>query len=721
LKYLISIVFLLYSHLSFADQQNLNFRLVDQTNRSVQNARIYIEGLDLDIKTDSLGRFSFTGKAEGPLIFNIQYKNYQYVIEVENASYIGETLLSLPKEVVERIMVTANVTPKEVLEMARPVVLLEGEELLSKRGSNISETLAQEPGISSSSFGSGAGRPVIRGLTGSRLTLLNNGIGTLDVSSTSPDHAISTEPLLAKQVEVLKGPATLLYGENAIGGVINVVNERIPKSLPSKRMSGGVEFRFDTAKRENASVAQVLLNANKVNLYVDGYNRNSQDINLPSSLGGTLFNSDISANGGALGIAWVEDNSDFLGISISKANNDYGLPTLANDDEFVSLLIDQNRVDVAGQFTSPMSSIDSVNIKLANNDYEHVEIEDGEIGTRFVNDATEFRVDVLHDFFSNWKSVSGIHLLRRSYSAIGDEAFVPPSSSNSTGLFIVGERPLKSVDIELGFRINQSTIDSDVLTDDKTYTTFSSSLRGLKDIGDEYVIAASFSHAQRPPSVEELLSNGPHFATQSFEIGEIDLTQETSNNFDLSLRKKAGDFRFELNAFFNEYSDFIFERPTGTFVDDLPEFRFTQEDARFTGLEFDFDWGLVTTLPFQLSINGMFDYVRGRLVQGGDLPRIPPLRVGLGLEVITNDLSIGMNMLRYLSQNRVADFESTTSGYTIVNIDINFSFFTDSVEWLFFMRGTNLFDDEIINHSSFIKDIAPEAGRALNAGVRISF
>ncbi len=701
-------------------ERTFNYKLVNKDNQAIQTAKIYIKVLGYKTETDSAGRFSFVAPDFDTMALSIEYNGEDYLVSVDASHNGQENKITLSGEPIERIIVNANLE-KSLLKMAQPVIILEGDALLTKRGVNIAETLAREPGVSSAPFGPGAGRPVIRGLTGGRVTVLNNGIGTLDVSATSPDHAISSEPLIARQVEVLKGPATLIYGENAIGGVVNVVTDRIPTELPQAPFSGGAEIRFNSASREQAGVGQVLLNIDNLNIYADGYYRNSQNVNLPDSLGGTLFNSGISANGGAVGFAWVSQDSGSIGISISDSNNDYGLPTLNSGDEFVGLSIDQRRVDVSGEIYVPVTSIEKIKVKVANNDYEHVEIEDGEIGTRFKNDATEFRLEAFHNVWQSWRTVTGIQVIQRSYSAIGEEAFVPPSSTNSAGLFVIGERSFKTFDIELGMRFNQSKIGSDVLQNEKTFWTFSSSIRGLKELSDGHVVALSLSHAERPPSAEELLSDGPHLATQSFEIGNLDLNKETSTNVDISIRRSVNRFNYEFNAYLNEYKDFKYERPNGEFIEDLPVFHFTQQDARFSGVEFDFDWAFESSLPFDIKVNGMLDYVRGRLKQGGDLPRIPPLRLGLGVTVINNNFTINADVVRYMSQNMIAEFETTSPAYTSLNIDVNYSLFDGSNEWLFFVRGTNLLDSEIINHTSFIKNIAPEAGRSLNAGLRVNF
>lgn len=721
MKRFILVFALVFSQAPSSEENVLTGRLTDWNDHPVSNTVITVSELDYSTQTDSEGTFVFAGHDNKTYTLIIEYQQQQHTVLFIPGSYKNVIPIRLPDTSTERIVVTASPQSKPPLEMSRPVIVLEGDELAIKRGSNISETLAYEPGLTSSSFGSGAGRPVIRGLTGSRLTILTNGIGTLDASSTSPDHAVSSEPLLATQIEVLKGPASLLYGEGAIGGVINVVNSRIPHHKSTRALTGGAELRFDSAKSERAGVAFLTINKGNINLYADGYKRKSQDIELPTSLGNVLVNSDITASGTSLGGAWVANNSDFLGMSFADSKSNYGLPVNDVSDEFIRLSIEQKRTDLEAELSTPLKYLRRIRVKFANNDYEHVELEDGEIGTRFNNDATEFRMEVNHEPTENLQSVSGIHLFRRSYSAIGEEAFVPPSSANSVGVFWVGERTFNNLNVDFGLRLNRHEIKSDAFTGSILRNTLSSSVRGLFELGKGYSMAVAFSYAQRSPNVEELLSNGPHLAAQSFEVGDRNLKKETSGNVDLSIRKTSGTLQYQLNAYYNGYSDFIFERPTGNFEEALPVFRYSQEDAIFMGLEFEADWHLMSIASYDMSINGMFDYVRGKLKTGGDLPRIPPLRAGIGITIEKSDWQFNALTMRYLPQNNVAAFESATMGYTLVNLDMNYRYYSGPGEWLFFIRATNLLDDDIVNHTSFIKDIAPEAGRSINIGTRISF
>ena len=631
------------------------------------------------------------------------------------------TLIEIKPPEIERVVVTASVHDRSILEMATPALVLGGEELINKRGANLGETLAQEPGVSVSSYGSGAGRPVIRGLSGSRVRTLQNGVGTLDASSTSPDHAVSSEPLLADQIEILKGPVTLLYGGDAIGGVINVVDNRIPEKLPENGLEGAVEVRYNSGSNGKAGVARLDGGFGELAWHVDAYQRDTEDINLPSSLGGTLSNSDISADGATVGMSWIDEEQGFIGVSFGQYNNNYGLPAEENADELVRLDVEQERFDVKGTIFKPFAGVKQIKFKYGRNDYKHVELEGEEIGTTFSNKADETRFEVLHVPLDGWQGVLGLQVNNRDFSAIGEEAFVPPSTTESIGVFVVEEKSFANVNVEFGIRSDTQTLGSDSLANSLKDDTFSTSLGVLWKLHSSYSLSIALAHAQRAPNAEELLSNGPHLATQSFELGNIGLSKESANNIDVSLRKHQGDVKFTLNAFYNSFEQFIYEKATGNMEEGLPVFQFVQEDAIFRGLEFELDWIVSDSGPGTVTLHSQADYVKGEFSNGGNLPRISPPRMGAGVLYERNDWYIDLEAIRYMKQDQVAEFESSTGGYTLLNLDFNYQLATQTNDYTLFIRGTNLLDDEVINHTSFIKDIAPQAGRSITLGVRLSF
>ncbi len=696
-------------------------QIIDHDGIPVTNAKVRIVGYDIIKTTDEGGLFQFNGAKE--INYTIDVEINSNLTRKKNITFSLDitTLIEIKRSKIEIIKVTASASDKGILEMAIPVTVLSGEELINKRSSNLGETLAQEPGVSVSSYGSGAGRPVIRGLSGNRVSVLQNGLSTLDASSTSPDHAVSSEPLLADQIEILKGPVTLLYGGGAIGGVINVVDNRIPEKSPENGLEGAVELRYDSASAGKAGVARLDGGIKQWAWHVDGYKRDTKDINLPSSLGGRLTNSDISADGATVGMSWIDEEQGFIGVSFGKYNNNYGLPADENADELVRIDVEQERFDIKGTVFKPFTGVKQIKFRYGRNDYQHVELEGTEIGTTFTNKADEARFELLHVPLDGWQGALGLQVGNRDFSAIGEEAFVPPSITESIGVFLVEEKSFGNVNVEFGIRNDRQTLNSISLVNSLKDDAFSASIGGLWKFHPSYSFSVALAHAQRIPNAEELLSNGPHLATQSFELGNIDLTKESANNIDVSLRKHQGDIKFTLNAFYNSFDQFIYEKATGNIEDGLPVFQFTQEDATFSGLELELDWVLSDSGSSTITLHSQADYVKGELSNGGDLPRISPLRIGAGLLYERNDWYIDLDIIRYMKQDNIAEFETNTDGYTLVNIDFNYQFSIKDSDYTFFMKGTNLLDDEVINHTSFIKDIAPQAGRSLTLGVRLAF
>tara|TARA_R110000787_G_scaffold44518_2_gene109294 strand:- start:11885 stop:14065 length:2181 start_codon:yes stop_codon:yes gene_type:complete len=696
-------------------------QIVLQNASPVTNAKVRIVGDDIIKTTDERGFFQFN--VVNKTNYTTEVEVDSYITNHKNISFASDktTLIIVKRSDIETIKVTASVRDRDVLDMAIPVIVLSGEELINKRSTNLGETLAQEPGVSVSSYGSGAGRPVIRGISGSRISILQNGLGTLDASSTSPDHAVSSEPLLAEQIEILKGPVTLLYGGGAIGGVINVVDNRIPEKLPENGLEGAAEVRYASASEEKAAVARLDGGFGQWAWHVDGYKRETEDITLPSALGDELSNSDISADGATAGLSWINEDQSFIGVSFGQYNNNYGLPAEENADELVRLDVEQDRFDIKGALFEPFTGVKKIKFRYGRNNYKHVELEGEEIGTTFTNKADEARLELLHIPLDGWQGALGVQVNNRDFSAIGEEAFVPPSTTESLGVFIVEEKSFNNVNVEVGIRSDKQTLNSDNLRNSLTDNAFSASIGGLWKFHPSYSLSLALARAQRIPNAEELLSYGPHLATQSFELGNIDLKKESANNIDLSLRKHQGDIKFTLNAFYNSFDQFIYEKSTGNVEDGLPVFQFTQEDATFSGLEFELDWVLSNSASRTITFHSQADYVKGQLSNGGDLPRISPLRIGAGILYEMNDWFIDLDIIRYMKQDDIADFETSTDGYTLVNVDFNYQLSTENNDYTFFIRATNLLDDEVINHTSFIKDIAPQAGRSLTLGMRMEF
>ena len=622
--------------------------------------------------------------------------------------------------------------------------VLAGEALQREAAATIGETLKNQPGITNSGFGPGVGRPVIRGQVGNRVKVMQNGSGTLDASAASGDHAITTEALVAERIEVLRGPATLRYGNGAIGGVVNVIDNRIPDELPEKT-TGAIEYRHNNVNDQNSTV--IVLDGALANTplgnwawHLDGLYRDSNDIEIEGlaahpeagedpadheTTNGYIDNTDTQANTVTGGISWIGDQG-FIGISISEMENRYGVPPEGHDHgdepELISIDMEQTRVDLDAEWADVLPGFTLGRMRISYNDYEHVELEGGEKGTRFTNEAIEARVELLHQEFSGWTGAVGFQVEDRQFAAIGEEAFIPKSDIQNTGLFWVGETSHGDWSYELGLRLDRQTIDPDSSLSSSgseiDHNTQSFSLSSLWQMTDEQSISLGFTRAQRAPSVEELLSNGPHHASESFDLGDENLDEETSHNFEVGYQYQ-GPVKLNINLFYNAIDDFIFKRNTGVEdpIEELTIFQFEQEDATFRGAEVSVGVPLTDNWEIEL----FSDYVRAKLDKSGDVPRIPPLSYGIALNFQTEQWTAGLRLTEAEEQNRAGNFEEDTDGYTQLDGHVHYHIDTANGNWLIFLKANNLLDQEIRNSTSFLREIAPEPAQSLELGIRMSF
>ena len=415
-----------------------------------------------------------------------------------------------PRRALPPVVVTADPLARPGDELLQPVEILAGEELDRQRSSVIGETVAGQPGVQSSYFGPGVGRPIIRGLDGPRVQVLSGGIGALDVSTISVDHAVSVDPFLADQIEILKGPATLLYGSGAIGGVVNVVDGRIP-SRPIEGLSGRAELRGGSVNDERSGVARVDAGNGQFALHADYLRRSGDDYDAPGD--GSLENTDSEVDSRSVGAAWTGDRGH-LGFSVSRYDNYYGIPLGAEGDEGpVALDMEQRRFDVDGVLREPFAGVESISLRIGRNDYEHAEIlvDSGDLGTLFQNDSVEARIEALHAPIGNWRGAIGVQSSRREFEAIGDEAFVPASVTRDTGIFVVERTEFAPFSVELGARYDRQRVALDV-GGGVDQAAVSLSAAGRWDFREHLHATLNLDRAQRAPQAEELFSNGPHEA-----------------------------------------------------------------------------------------------------------------------------------------------------------------------------------------------------------------
>ena len=645
----------------------------------------------------------------------------------------------------DEIVVTASPDARSRYELAQPTSVLAEEELARRLQPTLGETLNREPGVSSTFFGQGASRPVIRGLGGDRIRILEGGLGTGDASTTSPDHAVSIDPLAAERIEVLRGPATLLYGSSAVGGVVNVIDGRIPEEVPGESIGGKVELRGGTVSDERSGSAVLEGGAGRVAWHLDLLKREADDYEIPDSDEDVLPNSAVESEGGTVGVSYVLDKG-FFGISAGGLDSLYGIPghhhhhhegeeeegeEEEEEEAPVQVDLEQRRWDVRGGISQPFGIFRGANLRLGATDYEHRELEGEEIGTVFTNESWEGRLELLQRRIGAFSGSFGLQAQSRDFSAVGEEAFVPPTQTDSWAAFGFQELDRGDWRFQFGARYEtqdvaaeESAIAGEIR--DRSFDGLSGSLGAVWQPGPGgWSLGLSLARSTKLPNAEELFSNGPHLATRAFEIGDPNLDKETSLGFDVTLRKTTGRINAELTLFRNRFDRFIFEQATGEEEDGLAVFQFAQQDAEFRGAELDAVVQLFHGEPHHVDLELGADFVRAELkgdLRGGEpLPRIPPERFRLGFHYRNSRVDAQVEGIRVGEQDRVAAFETTTEGYTLLNATLGYRFFTERAVFDVLLRGTNLTDEEARNHVSFLKDLVPMPGRDFSLAVRTTF
>lgn len=642
---------------------------------------------------------------------------------------------------VEAITVKAAALDQPASEMAQPVTVLSEDDLRRKRAASLGDTLAQELGVQSSAFGPGAGRPIIRGLDGARIRVLQNGVGTLDVSTISPDHMVTTESSHAEQIEILRGPASLLYGSGAIGGVVNVVSNLIP-STPQSMLSGDAEVRTTSATKERTGAANLAGGDGTLAWHLDGFRRRTEDYRIPGrvnpndpdSPSGKVPDSYVDANGASAGASWIGTRG-YIGAGVSGLRNNYGIPS----GEGTHIDLKQTRYDIAGETVRPFDGVERIKFRLAQSDYEHSEIEPtGDVATTFKNKGSESRVELQHSAFAGIQGAIGVQFQDRDFSALGEEAIIPKTRSRSSGIFAVEQKAIGDWIASGGARVEKETRrpKGDLPNRDFTLSTFASGV--VWKFAPHYNVSVNLTQAQRAPSIEELYSQGAHGATATFDLGNAQLKKEISRNVDVTLRKADGALKWKVNLFANRMKDYVFAKSVDSNGDGVadrvngdgvlaPDGEFlvqqsSQADARFRGYEAE--------IMFQPGKEGgsvrlFTDSVRARLAGGSDgntnLPRISPTRYGVELGYARGPWTHNLTATRVQKQNQVAALESATPGYTKVNAEVSYLLNTTSASYLFFVQGSNLLNEDIRIHTSYLKDTAPQTGRSVTLGVRATF
>jgi len=735
----------------------------DNAGTPVAGAKITLEGSSNTVYSDENGRYQLTLSARDltkHAHIHVHSTNHEHTDQDLGLINADQTVnFSLSSVFVENIIVKATRLETSVIEAITPLTVLSGEELRKRQAATLGETLKLTPGVHSTYFAGVAASPIIRGNDGPRVQLVQNGLNVGDVSRIGPDHAIATDTSSATQIEVLRGPATLQYGSGAIGGVVNVVDNRILEEVPTE-LEGEAELRFSDVNNERFAKVELNAGADKFAFHLDASTRETDDIEIPDfarteasedDIKGVIESSSVSTDGITAGLSYIDERG-FVGFSAQRINNFYGVP---GEEEGISIDSHTNRYQLSGKYYTPIKGISEASFTGAYTDYEHTELEGDEIGTLFTNKGVELRLDLELEDIAGWHGIVGTQYSNFDTNAVGEEAFVPKTDSEQFALFLIEKKKINDVTVQFGGRIEQveyQAAEFDILQDlsgngdeeqviafnfpDYDYDTFSLSAGSNWHYSSQESIAVSLSYSQRAPSAQELLSGGTHIATGTYELGLAfdldengvlseslgDATEEVSTNIDVTWRHFSEKLNVSASVYYSDVDDYIFQRDTGFEIageegdETFPVLIFEQSDAQLYGFEFDVNY----KLNDQWELKTFGDFTRAK-ISSEDLPRIPPLRIGSSVNYFWNNWEADVEVVWYDEQTKTAELETSTDGYTLVNAGVSYETQYAGTDWRIFARIENITDEEARVNTSFLKDQAPLPGRNLQIGIRTYF
>ncbi len=628
-------------------------------------------------------------------------------------------------------------------EFAQSIEIIRDEELERKKSNSIGETVKNELGVSSTYFAPGASRPIIRGLGSNRVRVLENGIDSLDASSLSEDHPVSIEPYFAKQVEIIRGPATLRYGPGAIGGVVNVINNRIPQSLKTDPFELQAAIEHATVSDGDTAALELNGSYNSFAWHFDGLSRDSNDYDINGYANeeerenrGTLKNSDVETDNHGLGASFIHEKG-MIGLSYNKFDTDFGVPGAEEGD--IRLKLKQYRYEMLAQLFNPFSSIEKISLRSTYNNYRHVEVEEsGEIATTFDNEELESRLEFIHKITDQWKNVFGAQYNDREFSAVGEEAFIQPLDEERYGFFAISRYFNASWDLEGGFRFDRDEYDPDN-GDDEDFSVYSVSFGAQRNLANDMQLNIFLARSERAPQETALYADGPHLATLTFETGSTDIDEETSYNIEIGLEQSKSDYSWGVTTYYNRIDDFIYLAGVDSnndgiadrvdedgMFDPMGELLagvYENEDAEFYGIEAELIKQLVSNSKYDLRGRIFGDYVRAEFSDSdaGDVPRIPTGRLGLGLDGYRNSWNGTIDLIYVANSSNEANLETDTDSYTMLNASVSKVFNAGNSGIKVFLKGENLLDEDARQHTSFTKDRVVLPGRGVTLGASLEF
>ncbi|MHA6317886.1 TonB-dependent receptor [Altererythrobacter sp. CAU 1778] len=662
----------------------------------------------------------------------------------------------------------------ERLDILAGTSVMSGEELQRNMAGQVGEVLAKLPGVSATSFSPGASRPVLRGFSGERVRVLTDGIGGIDASNVSADHAVSLDPLTAERIDVLRGPAVLLYGSSAIGGAVNIIDKRIPRTALNEPFHVDVLAGMDTAYdlAEIGGSLDVPIGGNFV-AHVDGSYRTTNDVEVPGYAVAPALRADLLADSAieeaegefdeanelreaanqrgfvpntatetwstGAGLAFIGDKLE-VGASFSVFDTAYGIPgrpgvghhhaegedepgdeAEEEGEENVSIGLRQYRGDFRATAHFEGSAFEELRVRAGYSDYTHTEFEGDEVGTVFDVTGFEARAELAQRRRGNWGGSLGGQFYTRDFQAVGAEAYIAPNTTDQFALFTLQELDFGGFGVEAAARWEHTEVAADTLGVDRRFDTFSGALGGSYDIADGLALGANLTRATRAPSAEELFANGPHIATQAFEIGDTDLREESAWGAEGYLRGAVGPAEISVAVYKNWFDDYIYLNATGAEEDGLPVYSYLQQDAQYFGVEGEVTLPLADLSSGRIVADVSGDYVRATLDDGTPIPRIPPLSLLGGLEWQGEQFDARAEVEWFAKQDRIAPEETATEDFTMVNASLAWKPLRGNNSLTVLAKVDNIFDVNGRRHASFTKDFVPLAGRNFKLSLRSSF
>ncbi len=721
-------------------------RVLAPTGAAARHAEVRLVGIGRRVDADASGRFRLE-VPPGTYVLEVDSGQEGRVVErvvVEAGATTELELVLEPVFHVEPIIASVGPEARTQTELYQVTDVVSGRDLVEKGRATLGETLSEQPGVNASYYGPGSSRPVIRGLQGDRVRILESGIGSGDVSSTGPDHAVAVEPTEAEQIEIIRGPATLLYGSSAIGGVVNVIDGRIPRERPVHAVEGSAQLQGATVSDERNGSLTLTGAAGDVAWRASGLLRETGDYAIPgypeadheeapehehAEEEGVLPNSAIETRTGSIGASWI-GRAGHVGASFTAFSTEYGVPGHAHEEEGVPgeaespgtrIDLDQTRLDLEGAWNFG-GAFRAVKARAGWSDYRHIELEGEEVGTRFDNEELDLRLEASHEpLFGALSGTLGGQLGTRDLGATGEEAFLPTTSTTSLALFLFEDIPLGPVSVGVGGRWERLEHETETGLS-RTASGLSGSLGLNWPASESVTLLLSGSRSTKLPSAEELFADGPHVATRLIEVGDPDLADEVAYSADAALFVTEGPVTGQVAAWVTSFDGFIFLAPTDSLVDEFRVAEYEQADALFYGFEASLAVSLIHRPGSHLALTGSSDYVWAEQTDADEpLPRIPPLRWGVGARWELGPFRFVTELRRVGKQDRVTAYETPTDGYTMLNASAAYVFFTGAVGHEITLRGSNLTDEEARNHVSFLKDLAPLPGRDLRLTWRVMF